>query len=51
MANNNTNDHKPITFTLDGREVAACAGETIWQAQRNHAPPDGAAYLECIRRR
>ena len=24
-------------------------GETIWRAQRTAAPPDGAAYLECIR--
>lgn len=32
-------------------DVLECLGETIWQAQRNHAPPDGAAYLECIRRR
>ena len=26
-----------------------CLGETIWRAQRTAAPPDGAAYLECIR--
>lgn len=28
-----------------------CLGETIWQAQRDRRPPDGAAYLDCIRRR
>ena len=25
---------KPITFTLDGREVTALPGETIWQAAK-----------------
>ena len=28
-----------------------CLGETVWQAQRYHAAPDEAAYLECIRRK
>jgi len=32
-------------------EVLECLGETVFNAQRNNAPPDGAAYLECIRRR
>lgn len=32
-------------------EVLECLGETIFQAQRNSAPPDGAAYLDCLRRR
>ena len=27
-----------------------CLGETIWNAQRNRAAPDEAAYLECIKR-
>lgn len=26
-----------------------CLGETVWQAQRTGAPPDEAAYMECIR--
>jgi hypothetical protein len=30
--------------------VLECLGETVWQAQRTGAPPDEAAYLECIRR-
>ena len=25
---------KPITFTLDGREVTALPGETIWQVAK-----------------
>ncbi|HKQ24604.1 MAG TPA: DUF1841 family protein [Burkholderiales bacterium] len=28
-----------------------CLGETIWQAQRDHAAPDEVAYLDCIRRK
>ncbi|PTD96443.1 DUF1841 family protein [Pseudothauera lacus] len=32
-------------------EVLECLGETVFNAQRNNAPPDGAAYLECVRRR
>ncbi len=32
-------------------EVLECLGETVWRAQRNNAPPDGGAYLDCIRRR
>lgn len=32
-------------------EVLECLGETIWRAQRDQAPPDGAAYLDCLRRR
>lgn len=27
-----------------------CLGETMWRAQRDGAPPDGEAYLECVRR-
>lgn len=32
-------------------QVMECLGETIWNAQRSGLPPDGAAYLDCIRRR
>ncbi|HEY3432677.1 MAG TPA: DUF1841 family protein [Rhodocyclaceae bacterium] len=32
-------------------DIHDCLGETIWQSQRNKAPPDGAAYLECIQRK
>lgn len=32
-------------------EVLECLGEALWRAQRESAPPDGAAYLECLRRR
>jgi len=32
-------------------DVLECLGETIWRSQRDKAPPDGAAYLECLRRK
>ena len=31
--------------------VLDCLGETIWRAQRDRTGPDGAAYLDCIRRK
>jgi hypothetical protein len=31
-------------------EVMECLAEVIWQAQRNGAPFDNAAYLDCIER-
>jgi hypothetical protein len=27
-----------------------CLGEMIWNAQRRGTPPDGAAYLDAVRR-
>ena len=32
-------------------QVMECLGEMIWHSQRNGLPPDGAAYLDCVRRR
>jgi hypothetical protein len=32
-------------------QVMECLGEMIWTSQRNNTPPDGAAYIECVRRR
>jgi hypothetical protein len=32
-------------------QVMECLGEMIWTSQRSGLPPDGAAYIECIRRR
>jgi hypothetical protein len=31
--------------------VLDCLGEVMWRAQRDRAEPDGAAYLDCIRRK
>lgn len=31
--------------------ILDCLGETMWRAQRDHQPPDGAVYLDCIRQR
>jgi len=28
-----------------------CLGQMIWASQRNSVPPDGAAYVECVKRR
>ena len=32
-------------------DVLECLGETIWRAQRDNKPLDGAAYLDCLRRK
>jgi hypothetical protein len=32
-------------------EIMECLGQMIWNSQRNGLPPDGAAYLECVRQR
>jgi hypothetical protein len=29
-------------------EALECLAETIWRSQRENAPPDGAAYLDCL---
>jgi hypothetical protein len=31
--------------------IMECLGQTMWEAQRNNAPPDSQAYLACIERR
>ena len=32
-------------------DVMDCLGEMLWRAQRDRMPPDGDAYIECVRRR
>ncbi len=32
-------------------QIMECLGEMLWTAQRNGAPPDGEAYIHCIRQR
>jgi hypothetical protein len=32
-------------------EAIECLAETVWRAQRASAPPDAAAYLDCLERR
>ena len=32
-------------------EVMECLGTMLWEAQRNGRAPDGAAYVDCVRRR
>ena len=31
--------------------IMECLGETLWRAQRNNAPMEGEAYLDCVRRK
>lgn len=32
-------------------EAIECLAEMVWRSQRDAAPPDGAAYLDCLARR
>ncbi|WP_136418466.1 MULTISPECIES: DUF1841 family protein [Oxalobacteraceae] len=32
-------------------QMMECLGEMIWNSQRNGMPPDGVAYVECVKRR
>jgi hypothetical protein len=32
-------------------EAMECLGDMLWTAQRNQAPPDGAAYVACVQQR
>ncbi|WP_119154618.1 DUF1841 family protein [Caldimonas tepidiphila] len=32
-------------------EMMECLGEMIWASQRSGLPPDGQAYIDCVRRR
>ena len=31
--------------------IMECLGEMMWTSQRNNLPPDGSAYVECVKRR
>ena len=31
-------------------QALECLGETVWRAERDRSPPDGNAYLDCLRR-
>jgi hypothetical protein len=32
-------------------QIMECLGEMIWKSQRDRVEPDGAAYVECVRKR
>lgn len=32
-------------------QIMECLGEMIWNSQRSGLPPDGATYIECVKRR
>jgi len=44
LLNRHGDRHAALHVILD------CLGEAIWRANRDQAPPDGAAYLDCLRR-
>ncbi len=31
-------------------QIMECLGQMIWNAQRSGLPPDGAAYIDCVRK-
>jgi hypothetical protein len=43
--------HKHGSLHEAAHDVLDCLGETVWRAQREGTPPDGEAYLDCVRRR
>lgn len=45
LANKHGDAHAALHDVID------CLAETLWRAQRDKAPPDGVAYLECLKRR
>jgi len=45
LLNRRGDRHEALHAILD------CLGETVWRASRDNRPPDGAAYLECLKRR
>ena len=32
-------------------DVLECLGETMWRAQKSQSPPDGEAYVDCVKRK
>lgn len=32
-------------------QIMECLGEMIWNSQRSGLPPDGTAYIDCVKRR
>jgi uncharacterized protein DUF1841 len=32
-------------------EIMECLGQMLWESQRSGQPPDGDAYVDCVRRR
>ena len=39
------------SFHEAAHDVLECLGETVWKAQQGGTAPDGAAYLECVKRK
>jgi hypothetical protein len=32
-------------------DALECLGETLWRAQKSQSPPDGEAYVDCLKRK
>jgi len=45
------NQHPEYHPHLAAHEIMECLGEMIWESQRSGQPPDGAAYIEAVKRR
>ena len=43
--------HKLGSAHEAAHQIMECLGEMIWRAQRSGGAPDGAAYIDCVRRR
>ena len=45
LATKHGDRHKAVHDTME------CLGEMVWRSQRDRAPPDAAAYLDCMEKR
>ncbi len=43
--------HKQGSAHEAAHQIMECLGEMIWRAQRSGGTPDGAIYIDCVRRR
>jgi hypothetical protein len=42
--------HKRSSIHEAAHAIMECLGQVVWQSQRSGLPPDGAAYIDCIKR-
>jgi uncharacterized protein DUF1841 len=41
---------KSVSVHDSEHKMMECLGQSLWEAQRNNAPPDESIYLECLKR-
>ena len=46
-----TLSHRHNSLHEAAHKIMDCLGEVIWVSQRSNLPPDGAAYIDCIKRK